>query len=176
MPFIPFRAAGRKGILFSVGAMMVKVYLETSVISYLTARPSRDVVKLAKQELTRQWWEESRSAYVCCVSDPVIAEIRRGDALAAQKRLDMVAGLTVLDISRAALDLYDRLLSSRILPGKAALDGFHIAIAAAHGIPYLATWNCTHINNAVLKKKIGEEVLKAGYNEVTIATPEELRK
>jgi hypothetical protein len=82
--------------------------------------------------------------------------------------------LPVLDVSRAALDLYDRLLASRILPTKAALDGFHIAIAAVHGIPYLATWNCTHINNAALKKKISGEISKAGYAEVTIATPEEL--
>lgn len=151
-----------------------KVYLETSVISYLTARPSRDVIKLAKQELTRLWWDENRSAYDFFVSDPVLAEIRRGDIDAARKRLDIAAGLSVLDVSRAALDLYDRLLSSRILPAKAALDGFHIAIAAAHGVPYLATWNCTHINNAVIKRKIGEEILKAGYTEVTIATPEEL--
>ncbi len=153
-----------------------KVYLETSVISYLTARPSRDVVKLAKQELTRQWWDENRSAYDCYISDPVLAEIRRGDVEAAQKRLDIAAGLPVLVVSRAVLDLYDRLLSSRLLPAKAALDGFHIAIAAAHGVPYLATWNCIHINNAVIKKKIGEEIMKAGYSEVTIATPEELRR
>ena len=151
-----------------------KVYLETSVISYLTARPSTDVIKLAKQELTRRWWDGNRSAYMCYVSDPVLTEIRRGDPDAARKRLDVATRLPVLDVSRAALDLYNRLLSSRILPAKAALDGFHIAIAAAHGIPYLATWNCTHINNAALKKKIGEEIRKAGYTEVIIATPEEL--
>lgn len=153
-----------------------KVYLETSVISYLAARPSTDVIKLAKQELTRRWWDENRSAYDCYISDPVLAEIRRGDPDAARKRVDIAAGLPILDTSRAALDLYDHLLSSRILPAKAALDGFHIAIAAAHGIPYLATWNCTHINNAVLKTKIGEEISKAGYTTVTIATPEELRR
>ncbi len=66
-----------------------KVYLETSVISYLTARPSRDVVKLAKQELTRQWWDEGRAVYDCYVSDPIISEIRRGDPDAARKRLDI---------------------------------------------------------------------------------------
>ena len=151
-----------------------KVYLETSVISYLTARPSRDVVKLAKQELTRQWWDENKTAYDLYVSDPVLSEIQRGDATAARQRLNTVAGLPVLDTNRAVLDLYDRLLAARILPAKAALDGFHIAVAAAHGIPYLATWNCKHINNAVLKGKIRDEILKAGYTEVIMATPEEL--
>lgn len=79
-----------------------------------------------------------------------------------------------MDTNRAVLDLYDRLLAARILPAKAALDGFHIAVAAAHGIPYLATWNCKHINNAVLKGKIRDEILKARYTEVIMATPEEL--
>ncbi len=151
-----------------------KVYLETSLISYLTARPSRDVIKLAKQELTRLWWDERRRSYDFYVSDPVLSEIRRGDPDAAQKRMSIAAGLPVLDTNSAVLELFDRLLARKVLPAKAALDGFHIAVAAVHGISYLVTWNCTHINNATIKGKIRDEISRAGYTEVTLATPEEL--
>ena len=151
-----------------------KVYLETSVISYLTARPSLDIVKLAKQELTRQWWEKNRTAYDFYVSKPVLSEIQRGDAEAARQRADFVTGLPLLEVSEATISLFNWFLSARILPPKANLDAFHIAIAAANGVPYMATWNCRHINNAVLKGKIRAEIVRAGYTEVTIATPEEL--
>ncbi len=52
-----------------------KVYLETSGISYLTARPNRDIVKMAKQELTREWWATSRHHFDLYVSQPVVDEI-----------------------------------------------------------------------------------------------------
>lgn len=151
-----------------------KVYLETSVISYLAARPSRDVIKLAKQELTRQWWEANRSAYDFYISDPVIVEIRRGDADAAQQRLDMVTGLPVLLVTDAVIAFYTSLFAAKILPDKARADALHIAIAAAHGMTYLATWNCAHINNATLRGKISKAIRQAGYNEVVMSTPEEL--
>lgn len=151
-----------------------KEYLETSVISYLAARPSRDVVKLAKQELTRQWWNENRAAYDFYISDPVIMEIRRGDAKAARQRLERVEKLPVLDVTDAVTALYERLFAAKILPDKAKADALHIAIAAAHGMTFLATWNCTHINNATLRGKIAKTIQDAGYNEVIMATPEEL--
>ena len=149
-----------------------KVYLETSVISYLTARPNRDVVKLAKQELTRQWWEQNRSAYDFYVSDPVLVEIRRGDADAAQQRLDIAAELPVLIVTDAVTVLYECLFAAKILPDKARADALHIAIAAVHGMTYLATWNCAHINNATLREKIAGAVLSAGYNEVILKRAE----
>ncbi len=151
-----------------------KIYLETSVISFLTARPSRDLLGLAKQELTRQWWGENSTAYDFYISDPVLEEIRKGDKVAALHRMELVADLPVLDINDEVVALSHLLLSAKILPAKAALDILHVAIAAAHGMSYLATWNCRHLNNAALKRQIQREIAAAGYNEVIIATPEEL--
>ncbi len=153
-----------------------KVYLETSVISYLAARPSRDVVKLAKQDLTRRWWEEHRRVYEFYVSDTVLEEIQFGDPDAARRRRDVVAGLPVLKATASIIEFHERLFTESILPLRAKIDALHIAVAAAHGMAYLATWNCRHINNATLRGKFLDEIRRAGYNEIVIATPEELRR
>jgi predicted nucleic acid-binding protein len=151
-----------------------KVYLETSVISYLTARPSRDVVKLAKQELTRQWWRESAGCFDLYVSPPVMDEINAGNPDAAKQRLSAVDEFPVLEVNADILALYRHLLSAGIVPQKAAADAFHIAIAAYHGMSYLLTWNFKHINNAAMREKIASAVGKAGYTEAKTVTPEEL--
>lgn len=155
-----------------------KVYLETSVISYLTARPSRDVLKLAKQELTRVWWQTSRRHFDLHVSIAVLEEIRKGDPEAAKRRLNAVDGLPILETGTGdAVDLLlGELLASKAVPVEAPLDAYHIAMSAVHGMSFLLTWNCTHINNAVQKHKITAVLKDAGYNEVVVATPEELRR
>lgn len=153
---------------------MEKIYIETSVISFLAARPSRDPVKLAKQELTRQWWETCNADFDLHISIAVLDEIKKGDPNAVNRRMDMVAGLTVLDTSDAVDSLLDQLLSARVVPESAVLDAFHIAMAAVHGMSVLLTWNCKHINNAAQKGKITAILKNAGYTEVVIATPEEL--
>jgi predicted nucleic acid-binding protein len=151
-----------------------KVYLETSVISYLTARPSRDIVKLAKQELTREWWRTSRKHFELYVSPSVLDEITAGDAEAARQRMSAVADFPVLEVNAEIITLYEHLLSAQIVPNGAAADAFHIAIAAYHGMAYLLTWNFKHINNATMKEKITTAVKKAGYTESVTVTPEEL--
>ncbi len=151
-----------------------RVYLETSVISYLTARPSRDPVKLARQEWTRRWWEEKRREYDLFISDSVFEEIKRGDPDAARRRMDAVAGLPMLTTTDEINRFHVRLFDANILPDKAKVDAMHIAIAAGHGITYLATWNCSHINNDAMREKILDEIRRAGYTEVVMATPEEL--
>ncbi len=154
-----------------------KVYLETSVISYLTARPNRDIVKMAKQELTREWWATSRHYFDLYVSRPVLDEIRAGDPKAARLRMAAAAaGIPELIGTDKVDTLFAKLLAAKIVPEKATLDAYHIAAAAAHGMAYLLTWNCAHINKATNRPKIMEIITEAGYNEVTIATPEELRR
>ena len=142
----------------------------------MTARPSRDVVKLAKQELTREWWKTSRRHFDVYVSRPVVDEIREGDPEAAKLRIESVAGFPELAATTEVKALGVKLLSSNIVPEKAALDAFHIAVAAVHGMDYLLTWNCTHINNATNRPKIAKIISDAGYTEVIIATPEELKR
>lgn len=153
-----------------------KVYLETSVISYLAARPSRDVVKLAKQELTLEWWRQHRKYFELYVSAFVLDEIGVGDPEAAKQRLDLVADLPVLAVNAEIITFYEYLLSAKIVPAKAAPDAFHIAMAAYHGMAYLLTWNFKHINNAAMRGKIAAAVNAAGYTEAVTVTPEELRR
>ncbi len=157
-----------------MGVDKEKVYLETSVISYLTARPSRDIIKLAKQELTREWWRKSAAHFDLYVSPPVMDEIKGGNPDAASQRLSAVDELPVLEVNADILTLYRHLLSAKIVPQKAAGDAFHIAIAAYHGMSYLLTWNFKHINNATMRGKIAAAVEKAGYAEARTVTPEEL--
>ncbi|MDR2934605.1 MAG: type II toxin-antitoxin system VapC family toxin [Candidatus Adiutrix sp.] len=150
------------------------VYVETSVISFLAARLTRDVVKLAKQEVTREWWQRHGPRFNLYISAAVVAEIKRGDAEAAKQRLLLIRGLPELDINDEVINLYERLIADKALPATAAADALHIAVAAVHGIAYLLTWNCTHINNAFQKPKIRTAVTRAGYEEPIMATPEEL--
>jgi hypothetical protein len=148
--------------------------VQTSVISYLTARPSRDVVKLAKQELTREWWNNSRSAYDLYVATPVRNEIKKGDKDAAQRRMEIMAGIPELLVTDEAIALARRIIAENILPAKAHLDVLHISVAAVNGMDYLATWNCKHISNAVFEDKICDAILKSGYTKVNMTTPEQL--
>jgi hypothetical protein len=150
------------------------VYVETSVISFLAARPTRDVVKLAKQEITREWWQNHRPRFNMYISAAVTAEIKRGDTEAAKQRLMLIRGLPELDINDEVIHLYERLITDRAVPATAAADAMHIAVAAVHSITYLLTWNCAHINNAVQKPKINAAIIRAGYEEPIMATPEEL--
>ena len=142
----------------------------------MTARPSRDVVKLAKQELTREWWNNFRTRYDLHVSGFVIAEISRGDARAARQRLDVVAGLPEIRLTNAAEELFEMLMAAKAAPESATVDVMHIALAAANSMDYLLTWNCTHINNAAHKKKIAAVVSRMGFTETVLTTPEELTR
>ena len=150
------------------------VYVETSVIGFLAAHPTRDVVKLAKQEMTREWWQSHRHRFNLYISAAVVAEIKRGDSEAAKRRLMLIRGLPELDINDEVTYLYERLIADRAVPVTAVADALHIAVAAVHGITYLLTWNCTHINNAFQKPKIRAAIVRAGYEEPIMATPEEL--
>lgn len=153
---------------------MPTVYVETSILSYLTARPSRDVVTLARQELTREWWNTRRHRHELYTSEVVIGEAGEGDEEAAQQRLDALQGLEELETSAQAEDLAAALLEEGPLPEKAAVDALHIAISATEEIEYLLTWNCTHIANAAMRKSIEEVCRTRGVDAPIMCTPEEL--
>ena len=151
------------------------VYVETSIVSYLTAVASRDVVLLAHQELTRTWWA-ARDEFSVFASRFVHDEASAGDASAAQRRLDALRGIPLLGITEDAIHLASRLVSDGGLPAKARVDALHVAVATVHGMDYLLTWNCNHIANASLRSKI-EAICKAsGFLPPVICTPLELPK
>jgi len=151
-----------------------RVYVETTVVSYLTAWPSRDVVMAGHQQVTRDWWASERQHFDLCVSQLVISEASAGDAQAAQERLAVLQPIAVLETTQAALDLAKELLRQGALPEKAAGDALHIAVAAAHAVPFLLTWNCRHLANATMRPMIESVCAGNGFKAPIICTPEEL--
>ncbi len=153
---------------------MKSVYVETSVASYLTARPSRDLRAAAWQQTTIQWWEQEQPKYELFTSELVLAEARSGDADAAGRRLAVLDGLPLLSVSDVVKDLADRLMADGGIPPHAEADALHIAVATVHGMDYLLTWNCRHIDNATTKPVIRSICTVAGYTCPEICTPLEL--
>ncbi len=134
--------------------MMLKLYLETSVISYLTARPSRDLILAAHQQITRDWWDFKRQSFQIFVSQLVIQEAGAGDFEAAQNRLQVLENIPLLDLTPEVLALAKALLDDGILPTRAKEDALHLAVAAVHKMDFLLTWNCRHIANPDILRRI----------------------
>ncbi len=154
--------------------MKQRVYIETSVVSYLTARPSRDIIIAAHQELTREWWDECFTRFDFIISELVEHEAGQGDASASRARLEVLQDLGILAMTDEAVSLAEHLVSDGPIGHESAADALHIAVAAVNGIDYLVTWNCKHIANAVHRNTIEDLVEKAGYACPVICTPEEL--
>ncbi len=154
--------------------MIQRLYVETTVISYLAARTSRDVIIKAHQEVTRAWWLKRRKDFEMMVSDVVLEELGRGDKAAAARRLGYARNLNAVLSTEPAIALARLLVKQRAVPVAAQVDALHIGVAAVHGADYLLTWNCRHIANAEMRAKIGAVCRDAGYEPPVICTPEEL--
>ncbi len=150
-----------------------QVYVETTIVSYLTAFPSRDLVRAAHQQITRAWWR-SRDDCELFATQLVVREAAAGDREAAALRLDALRGVSLLRLTPEATALAENLLRRGGLPRKATADAFHVAIAVVGGMDYLLTWNCTHIANATMRARIGQICRGAGFEPPIICTPEEL--
>jgi hypothetical protein len=153
--------------------MLPKIYIETTIPSYLTSRTSRDLVTAGHQQLTHHWWDRDRANYEMYVSQFVLDECG-GDPAMAEKRLNLMVGIAVLDIPDGATLLAKRLVKGGPLPAKAETDALHISIAAANAMDYLVTWNMKHIANAAMKREIDQKCREAGFEPPVICTPEEL--
>lgn len=156
--------------------MKPKVYIETSIISYLTARPSRDLIVAANQQMTDEWWNICRPDFDLYISEMVEVEAERGDVEAAERRLAVVRQLDMLELTDTVHQVAERLLKKRFIPQKAARDAIHIAVAAVHGVDYLLTWNCTHLANAANRRRIERFLQEQGYESPVICTPQELQQ
>jgi hypothetical protein len=150
------------------------VYIETSILGYLTARPSRDIVVAANIEVTKEWWNIRRGDFQLYSSQAVVKETSQGDVVIASQRLEILANLSLLDLNQAVLDLAEQFLERSNLPAKADIDAVHIAPAPVHGMDYLLTWNCKHIANAQIQGKLAEISLDFGYELPILCTPYEL--
>jgi hypothetical protein len=151
-----------------------RVYIETTFVSYLTARPSRDLIVAANQQITHDWWDKRRNDFEMCASQLVLAEAGAGDPQAAQQRLEVLQEMTVLNITDEVSGLADELLQAGALPASAADDAVHIAVAAVNGVQFLLTWNCRHMANAAMRPVIEAVCAKNGVKAPIICTAQEL--
>lgn len=153
---------------------MESVYLETTFISYLVARPSGDLLVAGHQKVTQDWWSLRRDQFACHVSQVVIEEASKGDATEVQKRLAIVTGLTALDVTPDAEALTQAIVATGMLPPQALPDAAHVAVATVHKMDYLVTWNCKHLANAQIARQLQRVCERLGYRMPNICTPEEL--
>jgi hypothetical protein len=154
--------------------MKANAYVETTVISYLTAQASRDIVVAAHQQVTRDWWKNCLDKFTLFGSQLVLQEAGAGDTDAAKARLDVLADLKLLEITEKSIYLAERLVQAGAVPQKAAADALHIAVSVVNGMEYLVTWNCKHLANAFMRVKIDAVCRAAAYQPVVICNPEEL--
>lgn len=152
--------------------MKPTVYIETTIVSYLTAWPSQNIVTLTHEMLTRQWWTQTRPSFDLFVSDFVIDEASGGDATAAAARMSALQGIPLLPVIPSVLELAEKLASALRLPARARLDAFHLAISAVHQVDFLLTWSCRHLANGALADRIEATCREAGSEAPRILTPE----
>jgi predicted nucleic acid-binding protein len=154
--------------------MKPKVYIETTIVSYLAARPSRDLITAAHQQVTQEWWENRRTDFDLFVSQLVIQEASAGDEQAVQRRMRVIEGFPLLELNEQAVALARMLIDEGTLAPQAAGDALHIAVATVHGMDYLLTWNLKHLANATIRNAITVVCRARDYEPPVICTPEEL--
>jgi hypothetical protein len=154
--------------------IMQKVYIETSIFSYLTSNPSRNILAAAWQSLTVEWWEKRSKDFDLFVSELVHEEASRGDSQASAKRIAAMNGIPHLQVTDEVVSLAKILIASDLLPQKATADALHLAVSTIHNMDFLLTWNCRHLDNAEIKSKARRLLTTKGYSLPEICTPQEL--
>ncbi len=154
--------------------MKPRIYVETSVISYLASRPSRNALTAFRQALTRRWWDKSLGVFELEASELVRIEIASGDAIAAQRRLDVFLELSVIELHADISEFGKRLMSEGLVPRSEPEDASHIAQATLTGVDYIATWNFAHLVNPNTKYRLVQTIERWGYKAPLLATPEEI--
>lgn len=157
-------------------AMKSTLYIETTIASYLTARPTRDLITTARQQITVGWWTARLADFDCAISQIVLDEAGRGDKIAATRRLAALRPFRLLEVNDEVSRLAERLIEEEALPANAVDDAGHVAVCAVHGVKFLLTWNFRHLANAEKLDHIRQVCLLAGFFPSTICTPEELMK
>jgi hypothetical protein len=150
------------------------IYMETSIVSYLTARPSHDLLTAARQRWTREWWEVAFKHWEMAISKLVVEEAGRGNPLAATRRLDVLHGLCLLPVNAEARILAATLIDAGALPPTEPEDALHISIATIAGARYLVTWNFAHLVGPEAKSRLTDALRACGKDSPLLTTPEEL--
>jgi hypothetical protein len=153
---------------------METVYIETSVVSFLVSSASRQLETAWRQKLTRDWWRLRRPLFHCVTSDAVLTEAREGDATQSRLRLEALTGMTTLRLNAEARRLSEALMSAGVLPPLAGMDALHLALATVYRADFLLTWNCKHLANAVIWRRLGPVAQTNGWRLATVCTPMQL--
>jgi hypothetical protein len=148
------------------------IYIETSVVSYLTAKPSRDVISMARQQLTLAWWKTQLPNYTAVISAEVLREATRGDSEASRRRLEVLQEIFILPETPEVSPLETALLAGGAIPLKAKEDARHVAICAVNRVPFLATWNFKHISNPLMWDCMRRICKQHGHPFPTILRPD----
>jgi hypothetical protein len=154
--------------------MKPRLYLETTIPSYLVARESRDAIVHGQQTATQKWWEHRRNDYEMFVSEFVDIEVGRGDTEMSKARAAAIQGLPRLAATEDVRELAGVILGTGLIPAKAEMDAAHIAVASVHRMDILLTWNCTHIHNIAISRRIESICARAGWLCPAICTPFDL--
>jgi hypothetical protein len=154
--------------------MKKRIYLETTVVSYLAAKPSRDIIIAGHQNATREIWPELSTTFETYISVLVFEEAARGDPEQSQLRLSAIEPFPMLEIDQEAQTLAEKIIGRKAVPVEYPEDALHIALAAVNGIEILMTWNFAHLNNPFTRKKVRQVVEEEGYECPEICSPEEL--
>jgi hypothetical protein len=165
-------SASADGVPDSRPTILPSVYLDTSVPSYLTSRPTREPLAWRKQRVSCLWWHAYRDRFKIYVSDRVLDEAARGNAEAAQRRIEVVSQLELLNVTDRATELATSILRETGLPEHVRRDAEHVGVAATHGVELLLTWNCRHLANPEITPKVRDACQRAGLRGPEICTPE----
>lgn len=150
------------------------VYIETTIVSYLVARPSGDLVLSAHQQVTREWWENERMKYQCIASEEVVREAMLGDTRMAQARIKVLQELQIVGITAEVEAMAATFMATGALPPTMRPDATHLAAATLSGADYLLTWNCRHLANAHVLRRLQKEAERRGWPLPGVCTPLEL--
>lgn len=151
-----------------------KLYLETTIPSYLLAKPSRDILVLGRQEITRRWWKRDHAAFSVFISDLVLSESSSGDKKAAEKRRNFLSAFPLLELNADVEHLAQLYIDDGIVPPGSAGDATHLAYASIHEMDFLCTWNFRHLANAFALLRLRKFNEKFGIFVPHVCTPEEL--
>ena len=154
--------------------MKESVYLETTVVSYYTSRPSRDIIIIAHQEITREWWPRALKRYDIFISEIVVEEANSGDSEAAKRRLLELKDFSHLELNSKVEDMSKIYMERLEIPEKSFRDALHLAVASVHNIDYLVTWNCKHLANGEIIKKLLKVNENFDVHTPVICSPDEL--
>ncbi|MBI5594399.1 MAG: type II toxin-antitoxin system VapC family toxin [Deltaproteobacteria bacterium] len=154
--------------------MKKRIYIETTIVSYYTARPSRDLMIAGHQEATRDLWPELSTKYETYISALVYEEASKGDSDQAKIRLAAIKPFPMLDIDEEVRSLAENIITGRGIPANYPEDALHIAIAAVNSIDVVVTWNFAHLNNPFTRRAIRRIIENEGYLCPEICSPDEL--